>query len=171
MPQYVLVNRRSGMFTNNAKIASRDTVSATLGLLTSARIVANHQPADPLARRVVLLDADEGQIAALRATLPADSILELAIRRNLHHRVPLELKPVIPHAVTTLSHSTSGNTTLGSSGDIILNFSELGMVSPELTTASTTHAIRPGSTPPWNQGDLPCSSPTWPRMAGGSDRF
>lgn len=42
MPQYVLVNRRSGMFTNNEKAASRATVSATLGLLTSARILADH---------------------------------------------------------------------------------------------------------------------------------
>jgi hypothetical protein len=75
MPQYVLMNRRSGMYTDNAKIASRASVSATLGLLTSARVVADHQSADPLARRVVLLDADEGQVASLRASLPADSIL------------------------------------------------------------------------------------------------
>lgn len=101
MPQYVLVNRRSGMFTNNSKIASRATVSATLGLLTSARIVADHQPTDPLARQVVLLDADAGQVAALRAQLPADAILEPAIRRNLHMRVPIELHPIIPHTVAT----------------------------------------------------------------------
>ena len=55
MPQYVLVNRRSGMFTNSAKTASRATVSSTLGMLTSARVVADHQPNDPLARQVVLL--------------------------------------------------------------------------------------------------------------------
>src|SRR5208283_2607191 len=35
---------------------------------------------------------------------------------------------------------------------------------------------RPGSTPPWNQGDPPCSFPPWPpgprqEWAAGSDRF
>src|SRR5271157_1028393 len=30
---------------------------------------------------------------------------------------------------------------------------------------------RPGSTPPWNQGDPPCSFPPWPRMTASSDRF
>lgn len=96
MAQYVLVNRRGGMFTSEAKVASRATVQATLGLLTSARIVADHNPVDPLARQVVLLDADAGQVAALRATLPPDSILEPAVRRNLHRRVPIELRPAMP---------------------------------------------------------------------------
>jgi hypothetical protein len=98
MPQYVLVNRRSGMYTSSAKIASRATVPATLGLLTSARIVADYQPADPLARQVVLLDADAAQVASIRATLPPDSILEPAVRRNLHRRIPIELRPAMPHA-------------------------------------------------------------------------
>jgi subtilisin family serine protease len=97
MPQYVLVNRRSGKFTAEAKVASRATVTATLGVLTSARIVADHKPQDPLARQVVLLDADAGQVAALRATLPADSILEPVVRRNLHMRVPIELRPAVEH--------------------------------------------------------------------------
>ncbi len=97
MPQYVLVNRRSGKFTSTAKISSRASVPATLGLLTSAKIVADHQPADPLARQVVLLDADPAQVASLRATLPADSILEPAVRRNLHRRIPIELRPAAPH--------------------------------------------------------------------------
>src|SRR5260370_36273215 len=94
MPQYVLVNRRSGMFTKSAKISSRATVPATLGLLTSAKIVADNQPADPLARQVVLLDADPGQVAALQSTLPADSILEPAVRRDLRRLRPLQRRPV-----------------------------------------------------------------------------
>jgi subtilisin family serine protease len=121
MPQYVLVNRRSGMFTNNAKIASRATVTATLGLLTSARIVADHQPADPLARQVVLLDADAGQIAALRATLPADSILEPVVRRNLHRRVPIELRPIIPHAVTARAGAINYKLTITAGGKPLQN--------------------------------------------------
>lgn len=116
MPQYVLVNRRSGMFTNNAKIASRATVTATLGLLTSARIVADHQPTDPLARQVVLLDADPGQVAALRATLPPDSILEPAVRRNLHLHTPIELRPTMPHAVTAKASATAYKVTVTGGG-------------------------------------------------------
>jgi subtilisin len=100
MPQYVLINRRSGMFTDHAKLSSRASVAAALEMLPGARIDADHQPTDPLARQVVLLDADAGQVAAMRATLPADSILEPAIYRNLHRRVPIELRPVVPHAAT-----------------------------------------------------------------------
>ena len=46
--------------------------------------------------------------------------------------------------------------------------------------ASSTHptgsrpspaGARPGSTPPWNQGDPPCSFPPWPRRAAGSGCF
>src|SRR5260370_37488375 len=101
MPQYVLVNRRSGMFTKSAKISSRATVPATLGLLTSAKIVADNQPADPLARQVVLLDADPGQVAALQSTLPADYILEPAVRRNLHRLGPRSPPPARACAVAS----------------------------------------------------------------------
>jgi subtilisin family serine protease len=121
MPEYVLVNRRSGMFTSTAKIASRATVPATLGLLTSARIVADHQPTDPLARQVVLLDADAGQVASLRATLPADSILEPAVRRNLHRRVPIELQPAMPHAVTAKAGAANYKLTVTAGGKPLRN--------------------------------------------------
>ncbi len=105
--QYVLVNRRSGMFTNDSKIVSRATVPAALGMLSSARVVADHQPDDPLARQVVLLDANADQVAALRTRLPTDSILEPAVRRYLHRRVPIELRPAMPHAITTTAGSAS----------------------------------------------------------------
>jgi subtilisin len=95
------------MFTDNAKVASRATVAAALGMLTSARIEADHQPADPLARQVVLLEADAGQVAAMRASLPPDSILEPAVHRNLHARVPIELRPTIPHTVTAATAATA----------------------------------------------------------------
>jgi hypothetical protein len=99
MPEYVLVNRRSGLYTSEAKMASRASVATTLSLLPNARIVADHKPEDPLARSVVLLNADADQVAALRSKLPADSILEPAVRRNLHRRIPIELQPAIPHTL------------------------------------------------------------------------
>jgi subtilisin family serine protease len=116
MAQYVLMNRRSGMFTNEAKMASRATVQTTLGLLTGARIVADHRPADPVARQVVLLDADPEQVAELRTRLPADSILELAVRRNLHRRIPMELQPTMLHAVTTNANARPYKVTVTAGG-------------------------------------------------------
>jgi subtilisin family serine protease len=112
MPQYVLINRRSGKFTAEAKIASRATVQTTLSMLTSARIISNEQPTDPLARQVVLLDADAEQVTAIRASLPADAILEPAVRRSLHRRVPIELRPVIPHMSAASANSAPYDVTI-----------------------------------------------------------
>jgi len=52
---------------------------------------------NPQTRHVMLLDADAGQVASIRAHMPADSILELAVRRNLHQTVPMELQASIPY--------------------------------------------------------------------------
>jgi subtilisin len=100
MPQYVLINRRSGLYNETAKVASRASVATTLSMLTNATVLADHKPQDQLARQVVLLDADADQVATLRAKLPADSILEPAVRRNLHLRIPIELRPAVPHTAT-----------------------------------------------------------------------
>jgi subtilisin family serine protease len=116
MPQYVLVNRRSGKFTASAKIASRATVQTTLGMLPSAKILADHRPADPFARHVVLLEADAEHVAAIRAELPADSILEPAIRRSLHRRIPIELRPAIPHTASAALKTTPYTVTITGGG-------------------------------------------------------
>lgn len=56
MPRYVLVNRRAGKFTTEQKHASRATVAMTLASLQgSSRIISDKDPADELARRVVVL--------------------------------------------------------------------------------------------------------------------
>jgi subtilisin len=125
MAQYVLVNRRSGKFTNSSKIASRATVSATLGLLTSARILTDHNPEDGLARQVVLLEADANQVADMRAKLSPDSILEPAIQRHLHMRVPIELRPTVPHAVTSLTRTTPYAVTITAGGKPLGNIQVL----------------------------------------------
>ena len=118
MAQYVLVNRRSGKYTNEAKIASRATVSATLARLPAAQIIGDHQPTDPLARQVVLLDVDPAQVAALQATLPPDAILEPVVRRELHQRrVPISLRPAIPHvAAARAAGATSYRLTITGGG-------------------------------------------------------
>jgi subtilisin len=93
MARYVLANRRSGIFTNEGKIASRAAVEDTLKLLTSARVIADHKPADPLARRVVLIHADPRQVRALSGKLPAHAILEPVLPRYLQGRVPTGPRP------------------------------------------------------------------------------
>ncbi len=116
MSEYVLVNRRSGKFTDDAKLASRATVPTTLGMLTNVRIVSDHRPEDPLARQVVLLDVNPEQVATMRKNLPADSILEPAIRRYLHRRVPVELRPAIPHTASPKTKGTHYNLTFTAGG-------------------------------------------------------
>ncbi len=101
MPRYVLVNRRAGMFTNDAKLASRAAVATSLGLLRNIRVVEDRDPKDEFARRVVLLDADAADIAAIHAKLPPDAVLEAAVQRHLHHRMPIELRPTLPFATST----------------------------------------------------------------------
>jgi subtilisin len=117
MPEYVLVNRRSGLFTRQAKIASRATVQTTLGMLKDARIVADHRPADPLARHVVLLDANATEIANIRSQIPPDSILEPAVRRHLHRRIPIELQPAMPLSMTTSARAKSTSFKVTVKGD------------------------------------------------------
>src|SRR5690242_5653140 len=116
MPQYVLVNRRSGLFTDQAKVASRASVQTALSMLPSATIVSDHRPEDPTARHVMLIDADAAHVAAIRARLPHDSILEPAVRRNLHRPVPVELGAIVPFVLPTKTKSASYVVTITAGG-------------------------------------------------------
>jgi hypothetical protein len=86
---------------------SRASAQTTLSMLTTARVVSDERPEDPTARHVVLLDADADQVASLRAKLPPDSILEPAIRRKLHTRIPIEAHGAFPRAATAARMRTS----------------------------------------------------------------
>ena len=93
MPRYVLVNRRAGKFTAEQKHASRAAVAMTLARFQgSSRIVSDKDPADELARRVVVFDADASRVASIQASLPPDAVLEPLIRRSLHFKMPIELR-------------------------------------------------------------------------------
>jgi subtilisin len=116
MPQYVLVNRRSGLFTSQAKIASRASVQMTMSMLKNADVLADHRPEDPTARHVMLLDADAAQVASIQSKLPPDSILEPAVRRSLHRHVPIELRPTVPFAVTTRAKAAPYKVTITAGG-------------------------------------------------------
>ena len=80
MARYVMANRRSGKFLEVEKRASRATVAAGLNQLSgSLNVIADRNPADELARRVVVFEADPEEIAAKAATLPTDCIVEAEI--------------------------------------------------------------------------------------------
>ncbi len=107
MPRYVLANRRAGKFTSEEKHASRAAIATTLARVDGgARVISDHNPSDDLARRVVILDADAGEIDRMRATLPADAMLEPIVRRSLQRRVPPAFRNAIPLAAVAAGGST-----------------------------------------------------------------
>jgi hypothetical protein len=104
MTKYVLVNRRAGLFTDTAKHASRASVASTLSRFgAQAKVLADHDPKDSLARRVVVFEADAAHVAAMRATLAPDAIIEPLVYRHLHaHRRPGLLRGAVPLNVQKL---------------------------------------------------------------------
>jgi hypothetical protein len=100
MAQYVLINRRAGVFTEEAKVASRSSLASAIGLIRKATILADHEPADPLARRVVVLEADASEMARLNPTLPRSVIVEPLVRRRLPPRRPGIMRASVPLDVT-----------------------------------------------------------------------
>ena len=92
MPKYVLVNRRAGRFTAQAKLASRASIASALSLVPNNAILDDRVPSDKLARRVAVLDLDEAEATRLASQVTSDVVLEPLIIRKLHHRKPAELR-------------------------------------------------------------------------------
>jgi len=116
MAQYVLVNRRAGMFTPDAKIASRASVASAVALIPSAAVISDHAPEDELARRVVVLELDDPAATKLKSELTADAMLEPLIRRKLHHRRPAELRDATPMQPRAGAGGTKYSVTISGSG-------------------------------------------------------
>lgn len=96
MAQYVLVNRRAGKFTDDAKIASRASIASALAMTSAAAIVDDHAPADETARRVVILELNENDATTLKGRIGTDAMLEPLVRRSLHLKRPIELQAALP---------------------------------------------------------------------------
>src|SRR5207249_1926561 len=63
--RYVMANRRAGKFRETDKSIAREAIDRTMAVLAgSVSVVADSSPADPLARRVVVFDADPRNIKA-----------------------------------------------------------------------------------------------------------
>jgi hypothetical protein len=127
MAQYVMINRRAGKFTDVAKAASRATVADALQAIPSGSIVADHNPADELARRIVVFDAKPDEVAAMRQGLSSDVMIEPLIRRSLHaNRRPMQFSTALPMSnVTAAARSPSFTFTAKGSGKVLPNIEAL----------------------------------------------
>jgi len=87
MARYVMANRRAGKFHEFEKEASRRALDSGFKRLfsTNVDVVNDLNPADPLARRMMVFDADPDEVAAKAASLPTDVMVE---REILHYPVP-----------------------------------------------------------------------------------
>lgn len=96
MAKFVLVNRRSGMFTDATKQASRSSVASALSALgPRAKVLSDHDPSDPLARRVVVFEADTAHVAALSGSLGPHAVIEPLVYRHLHYHRPAFLRAAV----------------------------------------------------------------------------
>ena len=95
MARYVMANLRAGQRTAADRIEARLAMGRSFGRLfsRSADIVRQREPDDLERRQVVTFEADEAEVAAKRAELPPDVVLEPEI---LHYPVrafpPLDLQ-------------------------------------------------------------------------------
>jgi subtilisin family serine protease len=86
MARFVMANRRAGKFLESEKRASRAALAENFDrhFAASVNVIADRNPADELARRVVVFEADEEDVPLRAAALPADVIVEPEI---LHYPV------------------------------------------------------------------------------------
>lgn len=90
MARYILTNRRSGKFTEEAKVEARGQVGLALNLAAGATVVRNFEPKEPTARRGVLLEMEPDASAALAKQLPPDVIFEPEVLHWTCPVVPLD---------------------------------------------------------------------------------
>ncbi|MEH3160332.1 MAG: S8 family serine peptidase [Sphingomonas taxi] len=96
MARFVIANRRAGRFTADAKAASRFSVAVALDGISSARIVEDNEPGDPLARRVVVVEADPVEVEHQRTAAGPDTIIEPEILHRPLTVLPNDLAGAVP---------------------------------------------------------------------------
>ena len=81
--KFVVSNRRAGKFRDSEKAESRAAVAMAAGLsMPGSRLIADHEPADPLARRTLILEGTEADMRAMDAQTSEDVIVEPLIRHD-----------------------------------------------------------------------------------------
>jgi|SRR5580700_7334197 hypothetical protein len=80
MARYVMANRRAGMFRDVDKKASRSAVDGMMSrVANNTLMIDDTAPSDPLARRVVVFEAEPATALSMQAQLPPDVLLEASI--------------------------------------------------------------------------------------------
>ena len=144
MAKYVLVNRRAGKFTEEAKLASRASIASAMSLVPSRAVLDDRVPKDMLARRVAVLDLDEAAATRLASQVSPDVVLEPLIIRRLHHRRPAELRDATPVARVAASAAagqyqvtiTAGGARLGNIDVMLYVADQFGNINTSTVKAS-----------------------------------
>src|SRR5438309_1479088 len=75
MSRYIMASRRAGKFAESEKRLAHEAVGAAVATIAgSVSIVSDVSPPDPLSRRIVILEAEPEQVAAIGAN--PDFIIE-----------------------------------------------------------------------------------------------
>ena len=108
---------------------------------TQAKVLADHDPSDTLARRVVVFEADAAHVASMRSSLAPDAIIEPLVYRRLHfHRLPGLLRRAVPLEARALRHTedrflvtiTAGGQPLGGINVMVYLADSFGSVGLEM---------------------------------------
>lgn len=109
MARYILSHRRAGKFGEEEHLQSRAALGATLQSMTAeVDVVRDFAPADPEARRVVIVEADPAEMEALAPELPPDVLLEPEILHWPVTNVPIDLigARAVPAAIAPAAAGT-----------------------------------------------------------------
>jgi hypothetical protein len=105
--RYVLANRRAGKYGREAQMSSRAAVATALGVLTNPKVLADQNPdKDPAARRIVVFEADPGEVESKAVQFSADAIVEAEIKYYpvadlFTHTLPSDFLPTDRFIFTT----------------------------------------------------------------------
>ena len=91
--RYVMANRRAGKFGRDARRSSRAAVASALGMLTTKNVLADQNADNPELRRIVVFEAEPGEVEAKVAQFSPDAIVEPEIK---YYPVPVLFSHTFP---------------------------------------------------------------------------
>jgi subtilisin family serine protease len=91
--RYVMANRRAGKFGLEAKRSSRAAVASALGMLTNKNVLADQNADSPELRRIVVFEAEPGEVEAKMTQFSPDAIVEPEIK---YYPVPVLFSHTFP---------------------------------------------------------------------------
>lgn len=158
MTRFVIANRRRGLFEEADKVRSRMSVAIALGGIMSANVVEDHQPDDPTARRVVVVEASPMEIEQKLAEFPPDVMIEPEIIHLPTVVPPPDLRVVQPPPAMPMDAGwpmqvvrvTGGGAPLEGANVMLHTRSIAGIARSEQRTDATgtvQFPIAPGHTP------------------------